>query len=198
MLPVTDAFESPFLHDALYQQEFMDHFSFKVMGDSIVASADKYKIPIAVKMWQHRHQKGWDKPARKTWVILNQYIPSTLGILPGFVGQSSTLIFTSIPWIHIMNYTIWGCIKRHSDHTHLDVLNHTHPDHSECLAGPSVRVPEGAVFSWGELQVTISVLLSVTLEWQGKKTQPANPVLNNLWQLPERGRTENTPLLQHW
>lgn len=50
MLPVTDAFESPFLHDALYQQEFMDHFSFKVMGDSIVASADKYKIPIAVKM----------------------------------------------------------------------------------------------------------------------------------------------------
>lgn len=64
----------------------MDHFSFEVMGDLIVVSADKYKIPIAVKMHQHRHQKGWDKPVRKTREIVNQYTPSTWGILPQFVG----------------------------------------------------------------------------------------------------------------
>lgn len=49
-LPVTTAFESSFLHDALYQQEFMDHSSFEVTRDLIVVTADKYTIPIAVKM----------------------------------------------------------------------------------------------------------------------------------------------------
>lgn len=49
-LPVTAAFESSFLHDVLYQQEFMDHFPFEVVGDLIVVSADKCKTPIAVKM----------------------------------------------------------------------------------------------------------------------------------------------------
>lgn len=72
-----------------------------------------------------------------------------------------------------MNYTIQACIKRHSDHTHLDVLDHTHPDHSKCLAGSSAWVTAGCCVQLRGADAPgnhLSAFHLPPLEWQGKNT----------------------------